>query len=93
MVLSLKLIALNLIQKRHNGLYMSYILYANTLAKAVQARLNGDSILESKLLDVLDEIWDSLSNNDIILVNELSRKISSGELTIEEFISQFKEKQ
>lgn len=50
--------------------------YIDTLTKSLRARDRGDDALEDYLLERLDSIWVQLSPIELIIVDQLTKKLS-----------------
>mgnify|MGYP006969356183 FL=1 len=67
-----------------------FLRYQELLAGVFEARASGDEVLEDRLLDRMDEVWEEMDEQDRARTNDVSRRIASGELAESEFIQQIK---
>jgi len=58
--------------------------YLFTLAKMLRARELGDEVLESNLLDDLDDLWAEMTDSQRVKLNALSAKVARSEISLRE---------
>lgn len=58
--------------------------YLFTLAKMLRARELGDEVLESNLLDDLDDLWAEMTDSQRVKLNAISAKVARSEISLRE---------